>query len=105
MSDDKKGWVEAAELDSPLTDDYEEAEKLSSAISGEFRVMENCKNADYSVERLTTYGDRWVAVAVFTEDDAKYEWAQELSGEFEDDYRCVVEKDTGDVLIERRISE
>jgi hypothetical protein len=103
--DGPAGYVEAAEVLSTRQDEWEEAEDVERILPDRFRVVELSKTAEFKIEKETTYGDRWVRIARFTEPDAKYEWAEDVASAVDGDYRCVVDKTENEVWLEVRIDE
>lgn len=100
MSEKIRGYTEAASIESNRMEDYEEADSIVGTLPDNFRVVERSGKAEYLIERETDYAGFWVRVAVFTEPDAKYEWAEEIDKETGDEYRCVVDRTNGEVVLE-----
>jgi len=102
---DPTGYTKAAEILDTLREPYEQASDLTEVIPSDFRVVEVSNGGGYQIERETEYCPKWVAVARFTEPDAKYEWADEFQQETSGEYRCVVDHSSGEVWLEVKVDE
>jgi len=92
-NDDLHGWTEAAQILDTLKEGYEQREEISSELPDGYRAIEVSGGNGYLVEKRTGYKPFWAPIAEFTNDDAQYEWGDELHEEMGDGYRCVVTDD------------
>lgn len=106
MSDsDERGWTEAAEVLDTRRDAYEEVDDLADELPDGFRAVEVYGDDEprYRVEKRTQYEPYWVPIGEFTDDDAKYEWAEEIADGTPDHIRAVLDYGSRTVYLEALI--